>query len=158
MGWDEISTSNLSYKSVIQSWRNKASLIEAVQRGYRAVLSNGFYLDHMSSAEYHYNNDLQFDMILGEIEQKRILGGEACLWTEYINSKMVHSRIWPRTAAIAERLWSSGYDQIECMYDRLAVMDKYFFHPNNEQYMKDLSTLSSNVNALKILADVCEPL
>ncbi len=158
MGWDEISTSNLSYKSVIQSWRDKASLVDTARRGYRAVLSHGFYLDHMYSAEYHYINDLNVELILNETEQKRILGGEACLWTEYINSHMVHSRIWPRTAAIAERLWSSKYDEIDCMYDRLDKIDKYFFHPNNEQYLKDLSTLATNVNALKILADMCEPL
>jgi len=158
MGWDEISTSNLSHKSVIQSWRSRVSLIDAVRRGYRAVLSHGFYLDHMASAKYHYSNELQITMTLNEIQKQRILGGEACLWTEYISSNMVHSRIWPRTAAIAERLWSSRYDQIECMYDRLATMDKYFFHPNDEQYMKDLSTLTSNPTALKLLADLCEPL
>ncbi|CAF3781037.1 unnamed protein product [Rotaria sp. Silwood1] len=158
MGWDEISTSNLSHQSVIQSWRDKSSLIDAVHRGYHAILSHGFYLDHMASAEYHYNNDLKIDIVLNKTEQKRILGGEACLWTEYINSHMVHSRTWPRTAAIAERLWSSTYDTIDCMYDRLAIMDKHFFHPNNEQYLKDLSTLTSNITALKLLADLCEPL
>jgi hexosaminidase len=158
MGWDEISTSNLSHKSIIQSWRDKISLIDAARRGYRGILSHGFYLDHMASAEYHYNNDLQVDMILNENEEKRILGSEACLWTEYISSNMVHSRLWPRTAAIAERLWSLTPDQIDCMYDRLAYMDKKFFNPNDEQYMKDLSTLTSDPKALKILADVCEPL
>jgi len=158
MGWDEISASNLSHKSIIQSWRDKSSMIDAARRGYRGILSHGFYLDHMASAEYHYNNDLRFDMILNENEGKRILGGEACLWTEYISSNMVHSRLWPRTAAIAERLWSSIPDQIDCMYDRLIHMDKKFFHPNDEQFIKDLSTLASNSKALKVLADMCEPL
>jgi hexosaminidase len=158
MGWDEISTSNLSYKSIIQSWRDKFSLMDAARRGYRGILSYGFYLDHMASAEYHYNNDIQVDMILNENEAKRILGGEACLWTEYISSDMVHSRVWPRTAAIAEQLWSSTSDSADCMYDRLTYLDKKFFHPNDEQFMKDLSTLALDRNALKILADVCEPL
>ena len=158
MGWDEISTSNLSHKSVIQSWRSRFSLISATQQGHRAILSYGFYLDHMSSAGYHYNNDLSFDILSKKPEEKRILGGEACLWTEYINSAMVHSRIWPRTAAIAEKLWSSTYDQTDCMYDRLAIIDKRFFHPNDEQYIKDLSTLSSDAIALRLLADLCEPL
>ncbi|CAF3545116.1 unnamed protein product [Adineta steineri] len=158
MGWDEISTSNLSRTSVIQSWRSKASLVDAARRGYRAILSYGFYLDHMASAKYHYKNDFQINTILNEIEQKRILGGEACLWTEYIDGNMAHSRIWPRTAVIAERLWSSLYDQSECMYDRLAKMDKKFFHSNNEQYMKDLSRFVTNPISLKLLADICEPL
>ena len=96
-------------------------------------------------------------MINGDVQQ-RILGGEACLWTEYINARMVHSRVWPRTAAIAERLWSSRSDEIECMYDRLALIDKRFFHPDEKDYVKDLSTLTSNVTAFRLLADVCEPL
>lgn len=158
MGWDEIGTSNLSRSSIIQSWRDKNSLIDATQQGYRGILSHGFYLDHMQPAEYHYSNDLQVDMVLDKIEQKRFLGGEACLWTEYIDSNMAHSRLWPRTAAIAERLWSSTIDEISCMYDRLNSIDKHFFNPTNEQYMKDLSTLSSTPKALKVLADMCEPL
>ncbi|CAF1521136.1 unnamed protein product [Rotaria magnacalcarata] len=158
MGWDEISASNFSKESIIQSWRNKNSLFDAIYQGYHGILSHGFYLDHMASAEYHYSNDLTTDNLFDTIKQKRFLGGEACLWTEYIDANMVHSRAWPRTAAIAERLWSTSSDEIECMYDRLAFMDKTFFHPNDEKYIRDLSRLTSNVNALKLLADLCEPL
>ncbi|UJR14699.1 hypothetical protein I4U23_001692 [Adineta vaga] len=158
MGWDEISTGDLSNQSLIQSWRSRISLIDAVHRGYNAILSHGFYLDHMSPASFHYSNNLRFDFMLKKSEQKRILGGEACLWTEYIDANMTHSRLWPRTAAIAERLWSFQYDQIECMYDRLYQLDKYIFHPNDEQYRESLSKFASNVTALKLLADLCEPL
>ena len=158
VGWDEISTSRLSRSVIIQSWRHRRSLFDAVHRGYRAILSHGFYLDHMSSAGYHYATDLRLLVPTSDEEQRRVIGGEACLWTEYISSAMVHSRLWPRTAAIAERFWSSESDQIECMYDRLAVIDRRYFHPDDRAYLRDLSRLANSDRALKLLADLCEPL
>jgi hexosaminidase len=158
IGWDEISSPQLSPSTVIQSWRSAAALVAAARQGHRAIVSFGFYLDHMSSAKFHYENDLRFDSMTGQVERTRVLGGEACLWTEYIDGRMAHSRVWPRTAAIAERLWSSATDSVHCMYERLATIDRRFFHPNDEQYHSDLSTMTNNVTALKLLADLCEPL
>ncbi|XP_045452495.1 probable beta-hexosaminidase fdl [Melitaea cinxia] len=43
-------------------------------------------------------------------EQWRIEGGAACQWTEQLASGGLDARVWPRTAALAERLWS---DRVE---------------------------------------------
>lgn len=158
MGWDEISDSDLSRTTMIQSWRDKYSLINAAAQGFRGILSHGFYLDHMSSAAFYYNNDLQFDTLGDRERQQRVLGGEACLWTEYISARMVPSRTWPRAAAIAERLWSWKIDEIDCMYQRLTHLNRQFFHPNDHDYLKGLESLASDANALRRLADLCEPL
>jgi hypothetical protein len=62
------------------------------------------------------------DTTLTAEQQKHILGGEVCMWGERINEETVDSRIWPRTLATAERLWSPQSDvDVKDMYRRLGL-------------------------------------
>ena len=124
VGWDEILQPGLPTTSVIQSWQGRASLDSAARRGYPAILSSGFYLDHLRSAEYHYAVDpLPANSGLTAEEAARILGGEACMWAEHVGPETVDSRIWPRAAAVAERLWSPReVTDVADMYRRLEVV------------------------------------
>ncbi|HTV83688.1 MAG TPA: family 20 glycosylhydrolase [Acidobacteriaceae bacterium] len=123
IGWDEIMTPGLPKNVVVQSWRGFDSLAAGARQGYTGILSAGYYLDHMDSAADHYRVDpLPAGNNLTPAQAARILGGEACMWGEYVDAGNIDSRIWPRTAAIAERLWSPrSVDNIDDMYRRLRV-------------------------------------
>lgn len=59
-------------------------------------------------------------------EQQRILGGELTVWAENLDGMTVENRIWPRSYAIAERLWSDAALTDEAsMYRRMAVLDDW---------------------------------
>jgi hexosaminidase len=123
IGWDEILTPELPKDIVVQSWRGFDSLAAGAKQGYSGILSAGYYLDHMDPASEHYRVDpVPANSDLTPAEAARILGGEACMWSEYVGPRTIDSRIWPRTAAIAERLWSPRtVNNEDDMYRRLAV-------------------------------------
>ena len=124
VGWDEILNPGLPSSTVVQSWRGQQSLVDGARKGYAGILSAGWYLDHMLTAEAHYLVDpLPAGSGLTAEQEARVLGGEACMWHEQVTQESIDSRIWPRMAAIAERLWSPReVRDVPDMYRRLAVM------------------------------------
>jgi len=168
VGWDEVLVAGVPKDIVIQSWRGQASLAQAAKQGYRGILSNGYYLDLGWSAARHYAVDpLSGDAAnLSAEEKQRILGGESCMWAEYVSPENVDSRIWPRNAAIAERLWSpqevrdpaSMYARLEFISARLEWLG--LTHRSvSRNMLQRLAGSSSPVEfaALRTLADVIEP-
>jgi hexosaminidase len=165
LGWDEILRPELPKTMVIQSWRGPDSLAQAAKLGYRGLLSSGYYVDLMWSAERHYATEPLSGAAasLTPEEQKRILGGEACMWSEYVSPENIDSRIWPRTAAIAERLWSpQDVRDVNSMYQRLAVTSTWLDGlglTHNSSYAPMLRRIAgtNDIAALKVLTDVLEP-
>ncbi len=123
IGWDEILRPDIPRTTVIQSWRGTKYLAQAAKQGFSGILSAPYYLDAMASAEAHYLADpLAGDSALTQDEISRVLGGEACMWAELVQGGTIDSRIWPRLAAIAERLWSPrNVTDVGDMYRRLAI-------------------------------------
>jgi hexosaminidase len=155
MGWDEILQPDLPKDIVIHSWRGAKSLADAIAMGFQGVLSSGYYLDHMSSAGEHY--------LVDPGALKGILGGEVCTWSEYVTAENVDSRIWPRTAAMAERFWSpAALRDVPGMYARLGEIDRELDAlglKQNANYEVMLRRLAGGgpVEPVKTLADVVEP-
>ncbi len=165
VGWDEILHPELPNNIVVQSWRGHKALAATVQQGSEGILSWGYYLDHMRPASYHYGIDpLAGDGLELAVDQRsQVLGGEACMWAEFVTEENIDSRIWPRTAAIAERLWSpSDVADVEDMYRRLARVSKrlaWLGLTHIASYDKMLERLAGyrEIDALKTLSDVLEP-
>jgi len=165
VGWDEILRPDLPKNIVVQSWRGQDSLAQAAKQGFRGLLSYGYYLDLMWPAARHYAVDPMGDGAanLSPEEAARILGGEACMWSEYVSPENVDSRIWPRMAAVAERLWSaSSVIDIDSMYRRMEVTSRWLDWlglTHNASYAPMLRRIagSDQISSLKSLADVVEP-
>jgi hexosaminidase len=164
-GWDEILNPDLPKDIVIQSWRGQKSLAEAARLGYSGLLSTGYYLDHIEPASVLYMVDpLEKESAsLTDEEKSSVLGGEVCMWAEYVSAENVDSRIWPRTGAIAERLWSpQEVRDIPSMYRRLEAVSRnldYLGLAHHSSYHTMLERLSGGepLEPLKILADVLYP-
>ena len=172
MGWEEILTKDLSKEAIVHSWRGPnegvtagQSLVDAVKKGYKTVLSNGYYIDLMYPVASHYLNDpMPKNADLTAEEKARILGGEATMWTELTTPETIDSRVWPRTAAIAERLWSAEtVTDLASMRKRLEnvsfrLEELGLTHIKNKDVILRNIANNQNVESINEFSNVCEPL
>ncbi|XP_039585552.1 beta-hexosaminidase subunit beta [Passer montanus] len=127
MVWQEVFDHKAQLKpdTVVQVWmaNNYARELSRVTgAGFTAVLSAPWYLDYISYGQdwkkYYSVEPLNFP---GSDEQKKLLiGGEACLWGEFVDATNLTPRLWPRASAVGERLWSSSnVTNLQDAYKRL---------------------------------------
>ena len=164
IGWDEILHPDLPKTVVVQSWRGQQSLAAASKQGYSGLLSFGYYLDLMWPAARHYAVDpMSGDAATLTPEEKtRILGGEACMWAEWVTPENIDSHIWPRNAAVAERLWSpQEVTDVDSMYARLNALSLRLewlglTHRSARMYMLRRMGGTDSLY-LRALAEIAEP-
>ena len=152
IAWDEAIHRDLRRDVLIQAWRGPAARARALGAGFDTVHSAGYYLDLAYPADLHYlsdpeegsDPDLLSDPRLAHVrpglemlqliwasdtpgtdaktERGRVLGGEACMWTELVTDDLLPLKVWSRMPAIAERLWSdASLRDVDDMYRRLTA-------------------------------------
>jgi hexosaminidase len=164
IGWDEILQPDLPKTIVIQSWRGSASLAKGASMGFQGILSAPYYLDgQKTSGQMFLADPIPADTALTPDQQKRILGGETCMWAEQIDAETIDSRIWPRTMAIAERFWSPQSDRdVPFMYERLRQVSLELesvglTHISGPEKLRRNLVGRRDPEALDLLASVTEP-
>jgi hexosaminidase len=118
----------------------------------------------MLSVAHHYSVDPIGAIELTDTERSRILGGEATMWSELVTPLTIDSRIWPRTAAIAERFWSTqDVNDIDNMKKRLEKVsfnleELGLTHIKNRDVILRSMTNNQDITSLITLSKICEPL
>lgn len=115
--WQEVIDNSLHVPltTVIEAWKGEdVGRITAL--GYEVVVASGYYLDMQEPdppATFYEFVDTWKSMYahdpaanLTDAQAKLVIGGEAAMWGEQVADGSIDTRVWPRAAAVAERLWS----------------------------------------------------
>jgi hexosaminidase len=121
IGWDEILEGGLAPNALVMSWRGIAGGIAAAKQKHFVVMSPGThcYFDHYQALQNEpkaiggyttLEKVYSFEPVpseLNEEEAKYILGAQANVWTEYIETTdHVEYMLLPRLIALSEVVWS----------------------------------------------------
>lgn len=88
----------------------------------------------------------------------RVLGGEACLWSELVDAAALPVRLWSRLPAVAERFWSSAE---QCSQTSFAVRELQLFHlpefniqQMQKQRLADMGLSDAAIDVVQLLEPV----
>ncbi|XP_016430472.1 beta-hexosaminidase subunit beta-like [Sinocyclocheilus rhinocerous] len=128
MVWQEVFDNGVKLKAdtQIHVWKGRPQyqdeMAQVTAAGFNALLSTPWYLNRISYGQDWvniYKADPQ-NFTGTDAQKKLVIGGEACLWGEYVDATNLTPRLWPRASAVAERLWSDkSVTDVDNAYNRL---------------------------------------
>uniref|UniRef100_A0A8C6SVN6 Beta-hexosaminidase n=1 Tax=Neogobius melanostomus TaxID=47308 RepID=A0A8C6SVN6_9GOBI len=131
MIWQEVFDNGVKLKpdTIIHVWKGNQQqyqneMAEITSAGYHTLLSTPWYLNRISYGQdwYGYYKADPQDFQGTEEQKALVIGGEACLWGEYVDGTNLTPRLWPRASAVAERLWSAKeVTDLNDAYNRLSI-------------------------------------
>ena len=89
-----------------------------------------------------------------------ILGGEACLWAELVDERVLPVRLWSRMPVVGERLWSVEVPdddlagRLETSLDGLAATGLVAVKQASRRLMLEFGVLESQLDAVELLEPV----
>uniref|UniRef100_A0A8C2F130 Beta-hexosaminidase n=1 Tax=Cyprinus carpio TaxID=7962 RepID=A0A8C2F130_CYPCA len=127
MVWQEVFDNGVKLKddTVVEVWmgnKMEEELQNVTRAGFTTILSAPWYLDYISYGQdwQHYYKVEPLSFPGTDAQKKLVIGGEACLWGEYVDATNLTPRLWPRASAVAERLWSDkSVTDVGNAYNRL---------------------------------------
>lgn len=167
IGWQEILHPDIPQRTALQLWMGE-SFDPALLR-HPLVTSLNYYLDHQQPAAFMYRRDptaIPLDDGEQVVEDRNLLGATIANWTETVTAATIDLRTWPRSAAVAELLWSPrevvATTTDADLYRRLEAVDRRLQlagiqHRTQAQDAWQRLAAAGDVEALTVLAKVLEP-
>ncbi len=160
IGWDEILEGGIPDLATVQSWRGFEGAQTAALAGVDAIVSptSHCYFDYPVES-VDLEKVYSFEPIpsgLSTEQTRHIIGGECNMWSEHAPQEVVDAKMFPRTLAMAEVLWSpaSGrdykefYARVQRHYARLN--DLGVMYGPEQGTIKFLSTMAPDFKSMEV--------
>jgi hexosaminidase len=140
LGWDEILDGGAPHGATITAWRGPSATLRAVRAGHDVIACprDSVYFDYRQSTDagepipvgslLTLEDVYAFEPVpsgLSDVETARILGVQACLWTEHMDSaRVVDYMAFPRLCALAVVAWTGPGHSLDDFNGRLRLHKK----------------------------------
>jgi len=153
IGWDELIDHDAPKDITLMAWRNSGLETRCAKAGYQTIAAPlpecylNYNADPLATTPGHgyFNVTLQRSYLwdpranLTPEEAKNILGGQSCIWTEYIPREQdLEWLLYPRLFALAETYWSPKQTEegwkpfltrVDAQYNRYNVLGIHYEIP-----------------------------